>query len=102
MIMIVAFDNYIIFKLFQHLQLYRSKYMICVAHIAPQKLKKLAVDTTAAVVPDHVTIEPIQIDKINCAKNTMLLTMATSVPSPRTCVPIFGSPSLPTSNCTIQ
>lgn len=39
--------------------------MTCVAHIAPQKLRKLAVDTTAVVVPDHFTIVPMQIDKIN-------------------------------------
>lgn len=78
--------------------LYRSKYMICVADMAPQKLKKLATETTAVVVPDHATIEPMQIDRMNCAKNTMLLTMATSVPSPRTCVPNFASPSTSTSN----
>lgn len=77
---------------------YKSKYIICVAHMAPQKLRKLAVDTTAAVVPDHATIEPIQIDRMNCAKNTMLLTMATSVPRPRTCVPLFASPLVSSSN----
>lgn len=77
---------------------YKSKYIICVAQMAPQKLKKLAVDTTAVVVPDNVTIVPIQIDKMNCAKNTMLLTIATSVPSPRTCGSGFGAPSVPSSN----
>lgn len=52
------------------------------ALIAPHKLKKLAIETTAVVVPDHVTIVPMQSDKMNCAKNTMLLTMAISVPNP--------------------
>lgn len=63
---------------------YRSKYITCVAEMAPHKLKKLATATTAVVVPDHATIEPIQIDSINWARNTILLTMAMSVPRPLT------------------
>lgn len=84
---------------FPKILLYKSKYMICVADNAPQKLKKLATLTTAVVVPDHVTIVPMHIDKMNCAKNTMLLTMAMSVPKPRTSVPSFASPSAVNSNC---
>lgn len=61
--------------------------MTCVADIAPQKAKKLATEMTAVVVPDHVTIVPMHIDKMNCAKNTMLLTIAISVPSPLICAP---------------
>lgn len=79
--------------------IYKSKYMTCVALIAPQKLRKLATLTTAVVVPDHITIEPIHSDKINCAKNTILLTMAMSVPRPRTSVPIIPSPTSLISNC---
>lgn len=68
--------------------------MTCVAEMAPQKLKKLATEITAVVVPDHVTIVPMHNDKINCAKKTMLLTIAISVPSPLICAPCdfeFGS-----------
>lgn len=53
--------------------------------MAAQNAKKLAVETTDVVVPDHVTIVPMHIDKMNCAKNTMLLTIAMSVPSPLIC-----------------
>lgn len=56
------------------------------AQIAPQKLKKLAVEITAVVVPDHFTIDPMHRDKINCAKKTILLTIAISVPSPLICI----------------
>ena len=72
--------------------------MICVAEIAPQKAKKLATETTAVVVPLHETIEPMHIDKMNWARNTMLLTMATSVPRPRNSVPSLASPLASTSN----
>lgn len=44
---------------------YKFKYIILVAAMAPQKLKKLATLTTAVVVPDSFTMVPIQIDKIN-------------------------------------
>lgn len=56
--------------------------MICEAQIEPQNARKLAIQITAAVVPDHLTSEPMHSDKMNCARNTMLLTMAMSVPSP--------------------
>lgn len=59
--------------------------MIRVAQIAAQKAKKLAVETTAVVVPDHATIDPMHKDSMNCARNTILLTIAISVPSPRIC-----------------
>lgn len=72
--------------------------MICVALNAPHKLRKLAIETTAVVVPDHFTIVPIQMDKMNCAKKTILLTIATSVPRPRICVPTCSSPSAFNSN----
>lgn len=61
--------------------------MTCVAAAAPQRLKKLAIETTAVVVPDHVTIVPMHNDKMNCAKKTILLTIAISVPNPRICAP---------------
>lgn len=44
---------------------YKSKYIICVAAMAPQKLKKAATLTTAVVVPETLTIVPIHKDKIN-------------------------------------
>lgn len=72
---------------------HKSKYMICVALIAPQKLRKAATLTTAVVVPDQITILPMHSDRMNWARNTMLLTMATSVPSPRTSVPVIAAPS---------
>lgn len=78
---------------------YKSKYMICVALIAPQKLRKLATLTTAVVVPDQITIEPMHKDSTNCARNTMLLTMATSVPRPRTSVPTIATPVASVANC---
>lgn len=65
--------------------IYKSKYIIWVAQQAAQNAKKLATETTAVVVPDQVTIDPMHIDRINCAKNTMLLTIAISVPSPLIC-----------------
>lgn len=72
--------------------------MILVADIAPQKLKNAATLTTAVVVPVHETIDPIQMDSMNCARNTMLLTIATSVPNPLTVASCFTSPSATTSN----
>jgi hypothetical protein len=44
---------------------YRSRYMTCVALMAPQKLKKAAVETTAVVVCRIETIWPIRHDKMN-------------------------------------
>lgn len=72
--------------------------MTCEADSAPQKLRKLATLTTAVVVPVHNTIDPIHRDRINCAKNTILLTIAISVPKPRSSVPSFAFPSAVTSN----
>lgn len=77
---------------------YKSKYITCDADKAPKKLKALATDTTAVVVPEYVTIVPIHIDKMNCAKNTILLTIAMSVPNPRTWPPIDERPSGSTWN----
>lgn len=66
--------------------------------MAPQKLKNAETPTTAVVVPAHITMVPMQSDRINCARNTMLLTIAMSVPIPRTTVPNFGSPASFSSN----
>lgn len=72
--------------------------MTCVAQIEAQKAKKLAIETTAVVVPDHLTIDPMHSDRMNCAKNTMLLTMAMSVPRPRICAPFCGLVAASSSN----
>uniref|UniRef100_A0A2M4DBD3 Putative secreted protein n=1 Tax=Anopheles darlingi TaxID=43151 RepID=A0A2M4DBD3_ANODA len=67
--------------------------------MAPQKLSRAATLTTAVVVPLQATMEPMQMDSTNCARNTMLLTMATSVPSPRILsAGFFTMPVLSTSN----
>jgi hypothetical protein len=42
--------------------------------------------TTATVEPAIETMEPMQRDRMNWARNTMQDTMAMSVPIPRTCV----------------
>lgn len=39
--------------------------MTFVAESAPQKLRKLAIETTAVVVPDHVIIDPMQAERMN-------------------------------------
>lgn len=57
--------------------------MTFVAESAPQKLRKLATDTTDVVVPDQVIIVPMHIESTNWARKTMLLTIAMSVPRPR-------------------
>lgn len=54
------------------------------AEIAPQNARKAATPATAAVVPAQLTILPMQIERVNCARNTIELTIATSVPRPRT------------------
>lgn len=77
---------------------YKSKYIILVAAIAPHKLKKLAVATTAVVVPDIRTIVPMQMERKNCARNTMLLTTAISVPKPRALELKLGVPVPSSSN----
>lgn len=76
--------------------------MICVALIAPQKLRKLATLTTAVVVPDQITIDPMHKDRMNWARNTMLLTIAMSVPRPRTSVPRIASPDALIANCVSE
>lgn len=71
--------------------------MTCVAAMDPKKARALATLTTAVVVPDIDTIVPMQRDRINWARNTMLETIATSVPRPRTWL-VFGVPSGHNSN----
>lgn len=71
--------------------------MICEAEIAPQNARKLATLTTAVVVPVKDTIVPMHIERINCARKTMLLTIATSVPNPRIWV-VCATPSSVTEN----
>lgn len=83
------------------LEIYKSKYIIFVAVIAPQKLKKLAILTTAVVVPDMLTIVPMHKERINWAKKTILLTIAISVPSPRTLDPNLDEPFPSSSNYKI-
>lgn len=73
--------------------------MTCVAHIDAQNAKKLAIDTTAVVVPDHLTMDPMHNDRMNCAKNTILLTIAMSVPSPRICARSSGVLVASRANC---
>lgn len=64
-------------------EIYRSRYIICVAEAAPHIAKMLATYTTAAVEPERLTIVPRQQESKNCARNTIEETMATSVPNPR-------------------
>lgn len=66
--------------------------------MAPQKLRKAATLTTAVVVPVQDTIVPIQIERINCARKTIELTIATSVPSPLTTFSFGWSSGLISSN----
>lgn len=72
--------------------------MTRVALIAPQKLKKAAVPTTAVVVSVIETICPITQERMNCARKTMELTMATSVPIPRFSPEYLDSPVSDSSN----
>lgn len=51
----------------------------------PQVARILAAHTTAVVEPTAATMEPMQEERMNWARNTMEETIATSVPSPRTC-----------------
>jgi len=69
-----------------------------VADIAPHKPRMAAKLTTVVVVPKKLTIYPIHMERMNCARKTMLLRIATSVPSPRSCVPCETPPSLTASN----
>lgn len=59
----------------------------------PKNASALATLTTAVVVPAAVTIVPMHIDSMNCARKTILETRATSVPRPRICLETFSSPS---------
>lgn len=65
----------------------------------PKNASALATLTTAVVVPVAVTMVPMHIDSINCAKKTILDTSATSVPRPRIWLETFPSPSWVVSNC---
>lgn len=65
---------------------------------APQAAKELATPTTAVVVPDKLTMDPRPHERINCAKNTIEETIATSVPKPRTSPLCIASPSALTAN----
>lgn len=47
-------------------------------------LSTAAATTTVTVDPVWAMMEPMDSDRMNCARNTMQLTMATSVPMPRT------------------
>ena len=53
------------------------------AVIEPQKLRNAAATITATVDPDAAMMEPIVSERMNCARNTMQLTIPTSVPIPR-------------------
>lgn len=67
--------------------------------MAAQKARQAATLTTAVVVPVNETIVPMHIERINWARKTMELTMATSVPRPRTPQPAEPWPVSLTSNC---
>lgn len=91
--------NFIIRKyIYSMKQSYKSRYMTLVALIAPQKLKKAAVPTTAVVVCVIATIWPIMHERMNWARNTIELTIATSVPMPRFSPEYFDSPVSESSN----
>lgn len=51
--------------------------------MAPQNENMLAALTIAVVVPDMLTMVPMNMDRMNWAKKTILDTIATSVPKPR-------------------
>lgn len=63
-----------------------------------QNANVLATLTTEVVVPESETMVPIQIDNTNCARKTILETIAISVPNPRTCPQFLSSPSGVNSN----
>ena len=52
--------------------------------MAPQKASTEAAHTTAVVDPTADMMEPMHKLRMNCARNTMDDTIATSVPSPLT------------------
>ena len=53
-------------------EIYKSRYVTKRAEQLPQKLKTEAATITAVVVPAALIIEPIDRDKMNCARNTIL------------------------------
>lgn len=57
--------------------------------MAPQTLRRLATTVTITVDPANWTNVPIVDDRHNCAKKTILLTTAISVPIPRICPFVF-------------
>ena len=74
----------------------RSKYTIWLALIAARKLKMAAATTTVTVLSTRSIMDPRNVERINCAKNTILLTTAISVPRPRTWIVVsLLSPSFP-------
>ena len=79
---------------------YKSRYMTWEADMLPQKLNTAAETTTAVVLPAAETMEPIDEDRINWAKKTMLDTRATSVPRPRTVVEDWRVPLASSENLT--
>ena len=71
--------------------IHKSRYRTWVAQTEPKKLKIAAIKMTATVLPVASTTEPAKVDRTNWAINTILLTMATSVPRPRMLVSAFTS-----------
>ena len=79
---------------------YKSRYMTWEADMLPQKLNTAAETTTAVVLPAAEMMEPIDEERINWAKKTMLDTRATSVPRPRTVVEDWRVPLASSENLT--
>ena len=76
--------------------------MTRVAATAPHRARDEATATTVTVEPTTLMSVPMHMESMNCARNTMELTMATSVPSPRSCVHATAAPLASTSNCRQQ
>ena len=55
------------------------------AAAAPHKLRMADKTTVDVGVPVRWTRLPFRLDRMNCARNTIDETVATSVPKPRTC-----------------
>lgn len=72
------------------------------ADTLPQKLSTAADTMTAVVLPEAEMMEPIDEDRMNCAKKTMLDTSATSVPRPRTVVEDWRVPLASSANLVRQ
>ena len=60
-------------------EIYKSRYVTKRAEQLPQKLKTEAATITAVVVPAALIIEPIDRDKMNCARNTILKITTTKI-----------------------